>query len=64
MDAFGVATASAAVANLPLFGTPVSFFGMTEEDRMNLRTFRRLLLLFSGSQVTNSQASNIIRMPT
>ncbi|XP_038699504.1 uncharacterized aarF domain-containing protein kinase At1g71810, chloroplastic [Tripterygium wilfordii] len=51
LDALGVATldsvTSAAFTSIP-FAASFSSPSMTEEDRINLRTFRHLMLLFSG----------------
>ncbi|KAM5562115.1 hypothetical protein ABKV19_017368 [Rosa sericea] len=53
LDALGLATLDSltivATTNVPLIAT-FSFSTMTNEDKINLRTLRRLLLLLSGSQ--------------
>ncbi|XP_050238581.1 uncharacterized aarF domain-containing protein kinase At1g71810, chloroplastic [Mercurialis annua] len=54
LDALGVVTfdslTSAATASIPFY-TPLSSSSMTEEDVKNLRTLRRLMLLWSHSQM-------------
>ncbi|XP_004292501.1 PREDICTED: uncharacterized aarF domain-containing protein kinase At1g71810, chloroplastic-like [Fragaria vesca subsp. vesca] len=53
LDALGLATLDSltvvVTTNVPLVST-ISFSTMTNEDKINLRTLRRLLLLLSGSQ--------------
>ncbi|XP_002527120.2 uncharacterized aarF domain-containing protein kinase At1g71810, chloroplastic isoform X1 [Ricinus communis] len=62
LDALGVATldslTSVATASIP-FATPFSSSSMTEEDMVNLRTLKRLVLLLSGSQKNGSSAVEV-----
>ncbi|XP_048229548.1 uncharacterized aarF domain-containing protein kinase At1g71810, chloroplastic-like [Ricinus communis] len=62
LDALGVATldslTSVATASIP-FSTPFSSSSMTEEDMVNLRTLKRLVLLLSGSQKNGSSAAEV-----
>ncbi|KAL6269431.1 hypothetical protein ACE6H2_026342 [Prunus campanulata] len=60
LDALGLATldsiTTVATASIP-FASPFSFSTMTNEDKINLRTLHRLLLLLSGLQgIENSKA--------
>ncbi|XP_011074132.1 uncharacterized aarF domain-containing protein kinase At1g71810, chloroplastic [Sesamum indicum] len=61
LDALGVATldsvTSAMTANLPF--RPNSISSMTDEDITNLRTLRRLMLLISGLQQTETSAMEV-----
>ncbi|XP_062019968.1 uncharacterized aarF domain-containing protein kinase At1g71810, chloroplastic [Rosa rugosa] len=63
LDALGLATldslTTVATTNVPLIA-PFSFSTMTNEDKINLRTLRRLLLLLSGSQ-RNENSKAVIR---
>ncbi|KAM5562114.1 putative aarF domain-containing protein kinase [Rosa sericea] len=63
LDALGLATLDSltivATTNVPLIAT-FSFSTMTNEDKINLRTLRRLLLLLSGSQ-RNENSKAVIR---
>ncbi|XP_012089889.1 uncharacterized aarF domain-containing protein kinase At1g71810, chloroplastic isoform X2 [Jatropha curcas] len=62
LDALGLATldflTSAAAISIP-FAAPSSSSSMTEEDIMNLRTLRRLMLLLSGSQKNGSSIEEV-----
>ncbi|XP_015886106.3 uncharacterized aarF domain-containing protein kinase At1g71810, chloroplastic isoform X2 [Ziziphus jujuba] len=59
LDAFGLATldsvSSMAFAGLPFLGT-LSFTTMTDEDKNNLRTLYRLILLFSKLQSSENSS--------
>ncbi|KAK4434149.1 putative aarF domain-containing protein kinase, chloroplastic [Sesamum alatum] len=61
LDALGVATldsvTSAMTANLPF--RPNSISSMTDEDMTNLRTLRRLMLLLSGLQQTETSVMEV-----
>ncbi|KAG8369252.1 hypothetical protein BUALT_Bualt15G0132200 [Buddleja alternifolia] len=57
LDALGVATLNSMTANLP-FG-PSSVSSMTDEDITNLRTLRRLMLLLSGLQQTETSVKEV-----
>lgn len=52
LDAFGLATLDylTSMANTSIPFAASSSSSMTEEDMMNLRTFRRLMLILSGFQ--------------
>ncbi|XP_062098320.1 uncharacterized aarF domain-containing protein kinase At1g71810, chloroplastic isoform X3 [Humulus lupulus] len=58
LDALGLALSSAATARLPL-GITLSSSRMTEEDKTNLRTLYRLLLLMSKVQETGNSRRGV-----
>uniref|UniRef100_A0A5B7BC16 ABC1 atypical kinase-like domain-containing protein n=1 Tax=Davidia involucrata TaxID=16924 RepID=A0A5B7BC16_DAVIN len=62
LDALGLATmdsiTSAATASLPFVGS-LSFSSMTDEDVINLRTLRHLVLLLSGLQKNESSSKDV-----
>lgn len=58
MDALGLATLDSITSALP-FAASTSYSSMTDEDIINLRTLRRLLLLLSGIQ--QNESSNMVR---
>ncbi|XP_050363742.1 uncharacterized aarF domain-containing protein kinase At1g71810, chloroplastic [Argentina anserina] len=66
LDALGLATldslTTVATTNVPFIAT-FSFSTMTNEDKINLRTLRRLLLLLSGSQRNENSKAVIIEGP-
>ncbi|KAL6211353.1 hypothetical protein ACLB2K_016580 [Fragaria x ananassa] len=63
LDALGLATLDSltvvVTTNVPLVST-ISFSTMTNEDKINLRTLRRLLILLSGSQ-RSENSKTVIR---
>ncbi|KAL3845858.1 hypothetical protein ACJIZ3_003261 [Penstemon smallii] len=57
LDALGLATLDSMTANLPF--RPNSFSSMTNEDIINLRTLRRLVVLLTGLQQTATPVKEV-----